>query len=447
MQTEQKNFLPAEEGTRMQQCRPSRWRRLFMPCLLAVSCTAAQAQSVQVLHWWKSLSEQQAVNLLTTKLAQDNLQWRDGLVPSGSGVGASIVLKSRILAGNAPEAAQLNGVLVSEWAELGLLLDIDSVAQSGKWEKNLFPKVWNLIQVKNHVVAAPLGVHRINTLFYNKKIFSKLELEPPASWEEFDQLIPKLQQAGITPLAQSSEIWQVATLFETVLLSVSNPAFYQDVFVRKQPSAFMDARFAQALKRLRLLKKAMPNPVPDKLWMDLSRQLADGQAAMLIMGDWVKGELNALGQSTDVGFSCLAVPGTAAYHIYDVDTLVMLAKDNSKRSAQEKLAQWVVSPALQQEYNQVKGSIPVLRNADTGKMDSCARNAWKVFSSGAAAQVPSFAHRMATDEISRDAMMNEIHRFFMDDQMTVGEAQKRMATMVRALPKNKAGNDAQDTNR
>ena len=312
MQTEQKNFLPAEEGTRMQQFRPSRWRRLFMPCLLAVSCTAAQAQSVQVLHWWKSLSEQQAVNLLTTKLAQDNLQWRDGLVPSGSGVGASIVLKSRILAGNAPEAAQLNGVLVSEWAELGLLLDIDSVAQSGKWEKNLFPKVWNLIQVKNHVVAAPLGVHRINTLFYNKKIFSKLELEPPASWEEFDQLIPKLQQAGITPLAQSSEIWQVATLFETVLLSVSNPAFYQDVFVRKQPSAFMDARFAQALKRLRLLKKAMPNPVPDKLWMDLSRQLADGQAAMLIMGDWVKGELNALGQGTDVGFSCVAVPGTAA---------------------------------------------------------------------------------------------------------------------------------------
>ena len=118
-----------------------------------------------------------------------------------------------------------------------------------------------------------------------------------------------------------------------------------------------------------------------------------------------------------------------------------------RSSAQEKLAQWVVSPSLQQEYNQVKGSIPVLKNPDLSKMDSCARDAWKVFSGGAAAQVPSFAHRMATDEISRDAMMSEIHRFFMDDQMTVAEAQKRMATMVRALPKNKAGNDAQDTNR
>lgn len=447
MQTEQQDFLPAEDDICVQKLRPGSWSHLFISCLLAVSCTAVQAQSVQVLHWWKSLSEQQAVNLLTMKLAQDNLQWRDGLVPSGSGVGASIVLKSRILAGNAPEAAQLNGVLISEWADLGLLLDIDSVAQSGKWEKNLFPKVWNLIQVKNHVVAAPLGIHRINTLFYNKKIFSKLELEPPSDWEEFDQIVRKLQQAGITPLAQSSEIWQVATLFESVLLSVSSPAFYQDIFVRKQASAFMDARFANALKRLRLLKKAMPNPVPDKLWMDLSRQLADGQVAMLIMGDWVKGELNILGQSTDVGFSCVAVPGTAAYHIYDVDTLVMLAKDSSKRGAQEKLAQWVVSPALQQEYNQVKGSIPALKNPDLGKMDSCARSAWKVFSSSTSAQVPSFAHRMATDEISRDAMMDEIHRFFMDDQMTVGEAQKRMATMMRSLPKNKAGNDAQDINR
>jgi hypothetical protein len=69
-----------------------------------------------------------------------------------------------------------------------------------------------------------------------------------------------------------------------------------------------------------------------------------------------------------------------------------------------------------------KGSIPVLKNPDLTKMDSCARNAWKVFSGDAAAQVPSFAHRMATDEISRDAMMNEIHRFFMDDQMSVEEA-------------------------
>lgn len=447
MQTEQQDFWPAEEDTHRQQRKPHRWRALLIPCLLALGCSAVQAQSVQVLHWWKSLSEQQAVNLLTTKLAQDNLQWRDGLVPSGSGVGASIVLKSRILAGNAPEAAQLNGVLVSEWAELGLLLDIDNVAQTGKWEKSLFPKVWNLIQVKNHVVAAPLGIHRINTLFYNKKIFSKLDLKPPASWDEFDQVVRKLQQAGITPLAQSSEVWQVATLFETVLLSVSSPGFYHDVFVRKQPSAMMDARFAQALKRLRILKKAMPNPVADKLWMDLSRQLAEGQAAMLIMGDWAKGELNALGLATDAGFSCVAVPGTSAYHIYDVDTLVMLARDGSKRSAQEKLAQWVVSPALQQEYNQVKGSIPVLKNPDLTKMDSCARNAWKVFSGDAAAQVPSFAHRMATDEISRDAMMSEIHRFFMDDQMSVEEAQKRMATMVRALPKNKAGNDAQDINR
>jgi glucose/mannose transport system substrate-binding protein len=174
VQTEQQDFWPAEEDTHRQQRKPHRWRALLIPCLLALGCSAVQAQSVQVLHWWKSLSEQQAVNLLTTKLAQDNLQWRDGLVPSGSGVGASIVLKSRILAGNAPEAAQLNGVLVSEWAELGLLLDIDNVAQTGKWEKVCF-KVWNLIQVKNHVVAAPLGIHRINTLFYNKKIFSKLD--------------------------------------------------------------------------------------------------------------------------------------------------------------------------------------------------------------------------------------------------------------------------------
>ena len=181
--------------------------------------------------------------------------------------------------------------------------------------------------------------------------------------------------------------------------------------------------------------------------MEMARQLADSNAAMMIMGDWVKGELNAMGLVTDVGFGCTAVPETGNYHLYNVDTLVMLAKDNSMRATQEKFAQMLVSPGLQAEYNQVKGSISVLRNPDLSKMDSCSRASWKLFSRGSSVQVPSLVHRMATDEISKDAIIAEIHRFFMDDQMTVGETQRRLGAIARYLSKTKAGNDAQDINR
>jgi len=394
-----------------------------------------QNQSVQVLHWWMSSSEHKAVALLSGRLAQDNISWTDAVIPSGSGIGAGIVLKSRMLAGNAPEFAQLNGVIISEWADLGLLLEIDAIAAEGKWEKNLFPSVWNLIRPRQHPVAIPLGIHRINTLFYNRKVFARFELNPPASWDEFEIVARKLQAAGIIPLAQSAEPWQVATLFETLVLAESDAVFYREAFVHKTAAAFTDARFARALTRLRWLKKWMPQPLHENTWTDMTRMMADGDAAMLVMGDWAKGELNAWGIVTDGGFSCVAVPRTAAYHLYDIDTLVMLAKDASFRSAQEKIAQIALAPAMQAEYNQIKGSISVLRNLEPPKNDRCAQSSWKVFSRGSAVQVPSLAHRMATDEISKDAIIAEVMRFFSDDKIAVTDTQRRLAAISRNLPK------------
>ena len=407
----------------------------------------AAIQSVQVLHWWKSASEHKAIDVLAGRLAQENIVWHDAIIPGGSGIGAGIVLKSRILAGNAPEIAQLNGVMISQWANLGLLLEFDTVASSGKWDKLFFPTVWELIQPRGHLVAAPLGIHRINTLFYNKKIFSKYNLAPPETWDEFESAAELLQKKGIVPLAQSSEPWQIATLFETLLLSESDATFYRAAFVTKESRAFNDLRFFRALQRLRFLKKFMQLPVQEQSWIEVTHLLASGDAGMLVMGDWAKGELNAWGVPTDVGFACVAVPNTANYHLYDVDTLVMLAKDNASRASQEKVAQLAVSPLLQAEYNQIKGSISVLRNPDLSKMDSCSRSSWKMFSRGSAVQVPSLAHRMATDEISKDAIIAEIVRFFMDDTISIADTQNRLAAISHSLPKRKAGNDAQNTYR
>lgn len=397
---------------------------------------AAQAQTLQVLHWWNSTSENKAISVLADRLRDENLEWRDTLVPGGSGVGASIVLKNRVLAGHAPQVAQLNGpVTLAEWADLGLLHDLDSVAEAGKWDRLLTPSLMALVQRRGHVIAAPLGVHRINTLFYNRKLLARLNIAPPQTWAEFDLAAARLQQAGIVVLAQSSEPWQVATLFETLVLAEGGAPLYTDLFVRKDAHAFADRRLAQALTRLRAMKKWMAQPIQERAWTDSTRQLADGGAAMMVMGDFAKGELNAWGYALDGVFGCIAVPGTAELFLYDVDTLVMLAGDGADRRAQEKLAMLVTSPALQADYNQIKGSIPVLRNADMAKLDGWSRASYKLYARGAAVQVPSLTHRMATDEMTRDAMVAAIHRFFMSDAISVAEAQRQLGLIAAATSK------------
>ena len=395
----------------------------------------ASSNALQVLHWWTSDSERKAVKVLSDRLAQENIVWRNAAIPGGAGVGASKVLKSRVLAGHAPEVTQLNGVVFGEWADLGLLLELDNVSRPGNWKKLLFPTVWSLVQNRDHVVAAPLGIQRINMLFYNKKVFDRLDLVVPRTWADFDRVATKLKQAGVVPLAQSSEAWQVATLFETLVLAESGPAFYRRLFVDMNPQAYADPRLAHALKRLRGLKQWMPLPLRELSWNAMTRQLADGEAAMFVMGDWVKGELKAWGRIPDVDFACSTVPGTDDYHLYSVDTLAMFAGDYSHQPAQEKLAQILMSASVQTDYNQVKGSIPVWRYPDKTRMDSCSLASWRTFSKGSAFQAPSLVHRMATDETTKDAIVAEVRRYFMDDKITEADTQHRLAAIARSSPK------------
>ena len=409
-------------------------KRQLACLLLSMVCAGGRAESLQVLHWWKSASERKAVDLIATRLAESDIGWRDGMIPSGSGTGAGIVLRSRMLAQDAPEVAQVNGIVVRDWARLNLLLDLDAVAAAGKWDKLLLPAVAEAIKSDGHVYAAPIGIHRMNTLFYNRKLLAQHNLAVPATWAQFERVAARLQQAGLVPLAQSSEPWQVATLFETLVLS-EGAGFYRDLFQKRDPAAYTDPRLASALVRLRALKKWMGSPIQERTWDEGVRELADGRAAFMVMGDWAKGELVARGLSVDDGFGCTAVPGTERYHLYNVDTLSMLATRESHRPAQEKLAALIMSPALQNDYNQIKGSIPVLRNPVLAKMDSCARASWKLFTSGEEAQVPSLVHRMATDEIVRDAIVAEVHRYFLDDSVTAADAQRRLGTIARTFIK------------
>jgi hypothetical protein len=63
--------------------------------------------------------------------------WKDFAVAGGAGAAAMTALKTQVISGNAPSAAQIKGPLIQEWAQQGVLVPIDSVA--GDWKKNLPP--------------------------------------------------------------------------------------------------------------------------------------------------------------------------------------------------------------------------------------------------------------------------------------------------------------------
>ncbi|MDR7377967.1 glucose/mannose transport system substrate-binding protein [Rhodoferax ferrireducens] len=392
----------------------------------------AQPMPVDVLHWWTSTSERRAANQLSLYLAANGVQWRDAAIPGGGGMAAVKVLKSRVLMGDPPDVAQLIGTTLTEWADVGLVLPLNTVAARQRWAQNMFPTVMELVSYQGDVIAAPLGIHRINTLLYNRRVFARLGLLPPKTWAEFELVARKLLAQGIKPLAWSDEPWQIATVFESVLLGEAGPALYRELIVQRKSSAWLDPRVERALTRLRWLRSIQGETPREQNWTDAARELLQGSVGMMVMGDWAKGELMAWGASPGKDFGCVVVPGTDNMHLYSIDTLAMLVNVRHREATQEKVAELVSSLPAQLAYNRIKGSVPVHRDADVSSLDSCARDSWDTFADPRSARVPSLAHRMAADESIKDAVAQTLWRYLTDARMEPSEAQRRLAAVIRA---------------
>ena len=77
----------------------------------------ARAGEVEVLHWWTSGGEAKAAAELKTTMQAKGHTWKDFAVAGGGGDAAMTVLKSRVVSGNAPAAAQIKGPSMQEWAQ------------------------------------------------------------------------------------------------------------------------------------------------------------------------------------------------------------------------------------------------------------------------------------------------------------------------------------------
>jgi glucose/mannose transport system substrate-binding protein len=408
------------------------WRGFALTLLLLVGAATSSAQTLDVLHWWTSAGERRAVDQLVQQLDKRGIVWNDAAIPGGGGGGAMKVLNSRVLARDPPDAAQVIGRTLADWSDLGLVLPLDEVAQRNRWSQSLFPVVQRVITHRGRIVAAPLGVHRINTLFYNQRVWARLKLGVPKGWGDVEQAAATLRSAGIAPFAWSDEPWQIATVFETLLLSEGGPALYAELAATQRWQAWQDPRVMKALERLRWLRRLNGETAIEQRWTASARQLFTGDAGMLIMGDWTGGELSAWGAQAGRDYGCAPVPGTAGMHLYSIDTLAMLAGTKKREAEQERMAEVVVSPAAQLAYNQAKGSVPVRDDIDPAQLDECARDSWQTLKRADSPQLPSIAHRMAADEATKDALADALHRYVKDPAVTPARAQERLVALIRS---------------
>ena len=400
-----------------------------------VAGAAAVAGEVEVLHYWTSGGEAKSAAELKKIMQSKGHTWRDFAVAGGGGDSAMTVLKSRVVSGNPPSAAQVKGPAIQDWAAEGVLANMDALAKAEKWDESLPKVVADVMKYKGNYVAAPVNVHRVNWLWGSADALKKAGVATmPRTWDEFFAAADKLKAAGLVAVAHGGQNWQDFTTFESVVLGVGGPRFYQDALVKLDGKALASDTMKTSLETFRRIKSYTDPAAPGRDWNLATAMLIQGKAGFQLMGDWAKGEFIAAGKAPGKDFYCTAAPGSANAFTFNVDSFILFKlKDANAQKAQNDLASVVMGPQFQEGFNLNKGSIPVHTGVRMDKFDDCAKQSNKDFVATAKSGglVPSIAHGMAVPPAAEGAIKDAVSQFWNDDKVSVAVAMKKIASPAK----------------
>ncbi len=145
-------------------------------------------------------------------------------------------------------------------------------------------------------------------VYYNKKMYDKLGLKVPTTWDQFLGNLAAMQKAGIQPLANGAKDgWTLE-----VMMGALCPNFYgaNDFFnaVVKGQTNFQDPRFVNAIAKLKDLIPYMPKLFMGVSYTDMQSAFINEQAGHFIGGSFEAGYFSA--QNPALQFDVF--PGPAA---------------------------------------------------------------------------------------------------------------------------------------
>jgi glucose/mannose transport system substrate-binding protein len=391
-------------------------RKLQMSAaVLALSTSVAAAQGVEVLHWWTSGGEAAALNVLKQDLEGQGVAWTDMPVAGGGGSDAMTVLRARVTAGDPPTAVQMLGFSIQDWAAEGALANLDDLAAEQNWGDVVPEALQRFSTYEGSWVSAPVNVHSTNWVWANTALMEELGIEQPGTWEEFVAAMEAAEAAGYVALAHGGQAWQDATVFESMVMGVGGPEFYQAAMVDLDPEALGSDQMVEAFQRMDTLRGFVDDNFSGRDWNLASAMVINGEALFQIMGDWAKGEFVNAGQTAGQEFQCFRVPGTEGTVTFNSDQFAMFnVTDEAAQASQLAMAAAVMSPEFQVAFNQVKGSVPARTDIPSDAFDACGQLGMAQLAEAAAngTLFGSMAHGHANPPSVQNAMYDVITAHF-----------------------------------
>jgi len=388
----------------------------------------AAAQNADVMHWWTSGGESRAVAVFAKEYNKRGGTWVDNASVGPQAEHAAAL--NRIAGGNPPTAMQWNiGVAVRQLAEQGILASLDDQAKKGNWLSNLPPLLVKNMTYDGHVIAVPVNIHGANYQFYSIKVFNDLKMQPPKSWSEFLADAPKIKAAGYIPIAFGANAQQLDWLFYAILAGEGGKDLYRKALVDHDAKAAGSDGMRHVFEVMGQIRPYVDAGSPNRKWNDSLALVETDKAALMVLGDWAKGDFAAANKTVGKDFGCEMAPGNHEAYVMTVDVFVFPVNNKpDQKVAQDKLATLMMDPAVQTEFNAFKGSIPSRLDANVAELDACGQLGQKVMAGGVANQLPNFALAFSPD--TQGQIEDLLGNYWSNASMTPADATRQLSTII-----------------
>ncbi|NAS24750.1 extracellular solute-binding protein [Herbidospora sp. NEAU-GS84] len=416
-----------------------RWTAVAAALLVLVTSCSGEAaetpepsakQRVEVFSWWTGLGEADGLKAMRTLFEKQNpgFTFVDAAVEGGSGDQARALLASKLQANQPPDTFQGHaGAELQGYITAGKLEPLNFLYDELKLRDAFPPQLVEQISVHGEIYSVPVNIHRSNVLWFNPRILKAAGVTgAPRTIPQFLDALGKVRDTGRIPLAIGPQ-WTVVHLFESVLLGSLGTRTYNKLWTAD--ADWNSAAVKKALTDFAAIL-AMTGP-PQADWQPAAKQVADGEAAFTVMGDWAYSYFHnkpdgGLGKTSKTDFDWAASPGTEGTFMWLSDSFT-LPRGAPNREGAVAWLKVAASKAGQDAFNPLKGSIPARRDADTSLYKNYL--AWNLGEWSRDELAGSIQHGVVANDGWR-AAINDAVGIFIDDP-DVAELQRALVLAAK----------------
>ncbi|WP_455715231.1 ABC transporter substrate-binding protein [Anaerosporobacter sp.] len=282
---------------------------------------------------------------------------------------AKTVLTTRMTKNDMPDIIAMGGdATYTEVQGAGLLEDLSKESFISSIQESYLDMVYDVNKDKEEVAYGIPYATNASGVLYNEDLFAQAGVTVPTTWDEFIEVIEKLQAANIQPFELTfADAWTCLPIWNSLAPDLAAETFNDDRLAGK--TTFSETKeFTELLEKYtKILDYAQPDFM-GTTYDDGNKAFANGEAAMMINGNWAISEFKKT--NPDIKVNMFAFPGTndtnKNYVTSGVDVLFTVSNQSKNVEVAKDFIAYMVKTENAQKYIDDQFAFSAVKGVEQG---------------------------------------------------------------------------------